>query len=93
MSKLISRVEGVSPKRGKTTIELLHKRSTERLISHARQVCEVEAEAMLAMSKRIDSTFSEVVKKILTCNGRVIVCGLGKSGIVGRRISCTLKTS
>ncbi len=93
MSKLISRVEGVSPKRGKTAIEPLHKRSTERLISHARQVCEVEAEVMIAMSRRIDSTFSEVVKKILTCNGRVIVCGLGKSGIVGRKISCTLAST
>ena len=93
MSKSISRVEKAPQRRGKTTVEPLRKRSTDRLISHARQVCEVEAEAMIAMSKRIDSTFSEVVKKILTCNGRVIVCGIGKSGIVGRKISCTLAST
>jgi arabinose-5-phosphate isomerase len=93
MSKLISRVEEVSQRRGKRTVELLRKHSTDRLISQARQVCEIEAEAMIEMSKRIDSTFSEVVRKILTCNGRVVVCGMGKSGIIGRKISCTLAST
>ena len=93
MSKSISRVEELSQRRGKTTVEPLRKRSTDKLISQAKQVCEIEAEAMIAMSKRIDSTFSEVVKKILACNGRVIVCGMGKSGIVGRKISCTLAST
>jgi len=93
MSKSISRVEELSQRRGKATVEPLHKRSIDRLISHARQVCEAEAEAMVAMSRRIDSAFSEVVKKILTCSGRVIVCGIGKSGIVGRKISCTLAST
>jgi arabinose-5-phosphate isomerase len=67
--------------------------STDKLIFHARQVCEAEAEAVMAMSKRIDSTFSEVVKNILACSGRVIVCGMGKSGIIGRKISCTLAST
>jgi arabinose-5-phosphate isomerase len=93
MSKPISRVKELSQRRGKTMVNPLHKQSTDRLISHARQVCEAEAEAMVAMSRRINSTFSEVVKKILTCNGRVIVCGMGKSGIVGRKISCTLAST
>lgn len=93
MGKSISRVEEVSQRRGKRTVEPLRKHSTDKLISHARQVCEIEAEAMIAMSKRIDSTFSEVVRKILTCNGRVIVCGMGKSGIVGQKISCTLAST
>jgi arabinose-5-phosphate isomerase len=93
MSKSISRVEELSQRRGKTMVNPLHKQSTDRLISHARQVCEAEAEAMVAMSRRIDSTFSEVVKEILTCNSRVIVCGMGKSGIIGRKISCTLAST
>jgi arabinose-5-phosphate isomerase len=93
MDKSIARVKEASQRKGKTTVEPLRKRSTDRLISHARQVCEAEAEAMIAMSRRIDSTFSEVVKKILTCNGRVVVCGMGKSGIVGRKISCTLAST
>jgi len=94
MSKSISRVKEASEKSGRTTVEPLRKESMDdRLISYARQVCEVEAEAMMAMSQRIDSAFSEVVKKILTCTGRVIVCGMGKSGIIGRKISCTLAST
>jgi len=94
MSKSISRVKEASEKSGRTTVEPLCRESTDdRLISHAKQVCELEAEAMIAMSQRIDSTFSEVVKKILTCIGRVIVCGMGKSGIIGRKISCTLAST
>ncbi|MFA5238569.1 MAG: KpsF/GutQ family sugar-phosphate isomerase [Phycisphaerae bacterium] len=92
MSK-ISRVGKLSQRRGETMVNPLHKNSTDRLISHARQVCEAEAEAVVAMSRRINSTFSEVVKKILTCNGRVIVCGIGKSGIIGRKISCTFAST
>lgn len=93
MSNSISRAEEASERRGKTTVEPLRRQSTDRLTSHARQVCEMEAEAMIAMSQRIDSVFSEVVKKILACNGRVIVCGMGKSGIIGRKISCTLAST
>jgi arabinose-5-phosphate isomerase len=93
MDKSISRVEEVPHGKGKTTVEPLRKRPTDKLISHARQVCEMEAEAVIAMSERIDSVFSEVVKKVLACNGRVIVCGMGKSGIVGRKISCTLAST
>lgn len=93
MDKSIARVKEASQRKGKTTVEPLRKHSTDKLISQAKQVCEIEAEAMIAMSKRIDSTFPEVVKKILACNGRVIVCGMGKSGIVGRKISCTLAST
>ena len=93
MDKSITRVKEASQRKGKTTVEPLRERSVDRLVSQAKQVCEIAAEAMIAMSKRIDSTFSEVVKKILACNGRVIVCGMGKSGIVGRKISCTLAST
>jgi arabinose-5-phosphate isomerase len=93
MSKSVSRLEELSQRRGKKMVDPLHKNSTDRLISHAKQVCEVEAEAMVAMSRRIDSAFSEVVEKILACSGRVIICGMGKSGIVGRKISCTLAST
>ena len=93
MDKSITRVKETFLKKGKTTVEPLRERSADKLVSQAKQVCEIAAEAMVAMSKRIDPTFSEVVKKILACNGRVIVCGMGKSGIIGRKISCTLAST
>ncbi len=93
MSKQISRLEKGSQRKGKASVEPLHKSSKNALISHGKQVCELEAEAMIAMSERMNSAFSEVVEKILTCDGRVIVCGIGKSGIIGRKISCTLAST
>lgn len=93
MDRSTSNVEQVSERKSRTTVEPLHKESVDRLASHAKEVCTVEAEAIVAMSERIDERFSEVVNRILVCNGRVIVCGMGKSGIIGRKISCTLAST
>lgn len=62
-------------------------------ISCAKEVFATGAEAILESSKRLDSNFAEVVKRILNCTGRVIVCGMGKSGIVGKKISGTLAST
>jgi arabinose-5-phosphate isomerase len=48
---------------------------------------------MLESSRRLDDNFVAVVKSILNCKGRVIVCGIGKSGIIGKKISCTLAST
>ncbi len=93
MGKSISRVEEVVAKMDKKKAKSSHRYSADRLISQAREVCEIEAKAVIEMSKRIDSTFSEVVRKILACNGRVVVCGMGKSGVVGQKISSTLAST
>jgi arabinose-5-phosphate isomerase len=93
MDKSITRAKETSQRKNKTVVEPLREQPADKLVSQAKQVCKIEAEAMVAMSNRINSTFSEVVKKILTCNGRVIVCGMGKSGIIGRKISCTLAST
>jgi arabinose-5-phosphate isomerase len=67
--------------------------SADRFLSCAKEVFAIGAEAMLESSRRLDNNFVEVVKKILSCNGRVIVCGIGKSGIIGKKISCTLAST
>lgn len=91
MDRLVSDVER-SPKK-EITVEPLHKELVDKLASHAKEVCEIEAGAIVEMSERINEKFSEIVSKILACNGRVIVCGMGKSGIIGRKISCTLAST
>lgn len=94
MGKSVSNhAEETYQKRGKKMTEPLRKNSADGLVSQAREVCEIEAEAVIEMSKRIDSAFSEVVKKILVCSGRVVVCGMGKSGVVGQKISSTLAST
>ena len=65
----------------------------ELTIQKAREVIRVEAEAVAALSDRIDATFVEAVELIFECKGRVIVTGVGKSGLVARKIAATLAST
>ena len=59
----------------------------------ARQVIGIEAQAIGDLAKRIDKNFLKAVGLIKKCNGRVIVTGMGKSGIIGRKIAATLSST
>jgi len=63
------------------------------LIEEARRVIRVEAEALLAMAERIDSSFEQAIELILRSSGRVIVSGMGKSGLVGQKIASTMAST
>jgi arabinose-5-phosphate isomerase len=56
----------------------------------ARNVFNVEAEAIRALGKKLTHNFNRAVENIHSCKGRVIVCGMGKPGIIGRKIQATL---
>lgn len=62
-------------------------------IAEAKRVLEVEAAAILAVIPHLDQHFVDAVELIATCNGRVVTMGLGKSGIVCRKISATLAST
>lgn len=93
MRKLISEIGKMSRKKLDKTVGMPQHEPADRFISCAKDVFALAAEAMLESSKRIDDDFAEVVKKILNCTGRVVVCGIGKSGIIGKKISCTLAST
>lgn len=59
----------------------------------ARQVLRIEGDAVLALADRIDSDFLLALSLVLNCRGRVIVCGIGKSGHIGRKIASTLAST
>ena len=59
----------------------------------ARKVLETEAAAILALVPRIDATFDRAVALLKACRGRVIVTGMGKSGIICRKIAATLTST
>jgi arabinose-5-phosphate isomerase len=59
----------------------------------ARKVLETEAAAILALVPRIDSRFEQAVEMLRACRGRVIVTGMGKSGIICRKIAATLTST
>ena len=61
--------------------------------SLARKVLETEAAAILALVDRLDERFDRAVRMLRDCKGRVIVTGMGKSGIICRKIAATLAST
>jgi len=59
----------------------------------ARQVLETEANAILGLIPQLDSSFDNAVEVLFECRGRVIVTGMGKSGIIAHKISATLSST
>jgi arabinose-5-phosphate isomerase len=59
----------------------------------ATRVLRTEASAILRLVDRLNAQFERAVQLILDCRGRVIVTGMGKSGIIGRKIAATLAST
>lgn len=59
----------------------------------ARQVLETEARAILGLVDRLDGRFEAAVELLADCRGRVITTGMGKSGIISRKIAATLSST
>lgn len=59
----------------------------------AERVLRLEAEAILGLIPRLDDQFDRAVELLYHCRGRVIVTGMGKSGLVGRKIAATLAST
>ena len=59
----------------------------------ARRVLEIEARAIEEVKARLDNSFAKAVDVLLACKGRVAVTGMGKSGLIGRKISATLSST
>jgi len=62
-------------------------------ISIGKEVFEVQARALEATAHRLDDAFDEAVNMILETSGRVVVSGMGKSGIIGNKIAATLAST
>jgi arabinose-5-phosphate isomerase len=62
-------------------------------ITLARKVLQTEADAILALIDRLDGRFEQAVQILLDCRGRVLVTGMGKSGIICRKIAATLSST
>jgi arabinose-5-phosphate isomerase len=65
----------------------------ERLLAMADRVLRLEAESIAALRGRLDDRFVEAVELLRRCRGRVIVTGMGKSGLIGRKIAATLAST
>lgn len=63
------------------------------MLELAKKVFTIESEAILNLQSRLDETFIKAVNILLDCTGKVIVTGIGKSGIIARKIAATLACS
>ena len=63
------------------------------IIEEAKEVLRIEAEGLMQLIDRLDNGFTAMVEHIYATNGRVVVGGIGKSGIVGRKIVATLNST
>ncbi|RJX29766.1 MAG: KpsF/GutQ family sugar-phosphate isomerase [Desulfarculus sp.] len=63
------------------------------VLKTARQVLSIEAEGILRLKQRLNASFEQAVELILASPGKVITTGIGKSGIVARKITATLNST
>ncbi|PYT92729.1 MAG: hypothetical protein DMG36_13310 [Acidobacteria bacterium] len=59
----------------------------------ARRVLKIEAQAIQDVLARLDASFEKAVEVLFGCKGRVVVSGMGKSGLIGRKISATFSST
>lgn len=62
-------------------------------LQQAKDVLKLEAEGILKLSERMDTNFTTLVDMVYKSRGRVIIAGIGKSGIIGRKIVATLNST
>jgi arabinose-5-phosphate isomerase len=63
------------------------------IVQEAKRVLRVEAQSLLELAERIDENFSRAVELLYHCKGKVVLMGMGKSGLVGRKIASTFAST
>ena len=79
---------GVAPATGRLAPE-----DVERIVARGRRVIGLERDALAETERRLDESFARAVALIAGSPGRVIVAGVGKSGLIGRKIAATLTST
>ncbi len=63
------------------------------MLETAKNVLKIEAEAILALIDRLDGSFDQAVEMLLSCQGRVVITGMGKSGLICQKIAATMAST
>lgn len=64
----------------------------EHRIDYAKRIFDEEIKALTEIRNNLDTTFSNIEERIISCKGKVVLCGMGKSGHIARKISATLSS-
>jgi arabinose-5-phosphate isomerase len=62
-------------------------------IKIAKEVIRTQAQALLQLGTHLNSNFDQAIEHLLACQGHIVVCGIGKSGLVGKKIAATLSST
>lgn len=62
-------------------------------LREARHIIAHEGQTLLELSRRLDTSFCTAVERIATCRGCVVVCGVGKAGLIGQKIAATMSST
>lgn len=62
-------------------------------VQEGRRVLEIEARAVQDLVSRLDKRFASAVNFLYECQGKVVICGMGKSGLIGQKIAATLAST
>lgn len=84
-------VKDQAMKRGSKNLQ--SKQNTDLIAEQVKEVLKIEAEAILNLMDRIGPDFEKAVQLLLNAKGRVILTGIGKSGLIARKISATLNST
>lgn len=68
-------------------------RANGRTLSEGKRVLAIEARAVQALIDRLDEQFSKAVDLLFQCKGKVVVSGMGKSGLIGQKIAATMAST
>ena len=66
---------------------------TKLLLEIAKAVVQTEADSILMLKERINQTFNDACQLMLSCEGKVILIGMGKSGHIAKKIAATLAST
>lgn len=66
---------------------------SQRLLDRAREIIAMEADAVRGLTSVVDEAFLKAIDLMLNCRGRVITTGMGKAGLIGRKVAATLAST
>ena len=64
----------------------------KNFIKSAKDVINLEIEGLVRLKKSLNNSFNKAVKQIVKCQSKVILCGVGKSGLIANKISATFSS-
>ncbi|MDP6559911.1 MAG: KpsF/GutQ family sugar-phosphate isomerase, partial [Candidatus Binatia bacterium] len=65
----------------------------KKFLKRARDVLDIEVRGILSLKDRLDDSFLHAVDLLFNCSSKVVVTGLGKSGLICRKIAATLSST